>query len=220
MPKRLDSIPKHDWPREKLVAKGAKALSDQELLAVLLGKGTPRIDVMTLAQKLTHVMDKKGLDIQYEDLRQFEGIGDAKATLLLAAIEFARRRIKPEGIKIETPADLLPQIQHYADRKQEHFLCATINGANEVINVRVVSIGLIDRSPVHPREVFSDAISDRACAIIVAHNHPNGRLEPSANDLDVTKQLKGAGEVVGISLLDHIIFNRSGYFSLLEKGLL
>jgi len=220
MSKRIDQIPAVDRPREKLLRKGAKALSDQELLAILLGKGTPRIDVMTLAQKLARVMDEKGLDIQCEDLRQFEGVGAAKATLLLAAIEFARRRIKPEGIKIETPADLLPQIRHYADRKQEHFLCATINGANEVMNVRVVSIGLIDRSPVHPREVFADAISDRACAIIVAHNHPNGTLEPSSNDLDVTKQLKGVGEVVGISLLDHIIFNRSSYFSLLENGLL
>jgi DNA repair protein RadC len=220
MAKSIKSIPKHDRPREKLMAKGAKVLSDQELLAVLLGKGTPRMDVMTLAHKLQRVIDEKGLDVQCEDLAQFEGVGDAKATLLLAAIEFARRRIKPEGVKIETPADLLPQIRHYADRKQEHFLCATINGANEVMNVRVVSIGLIDRSPVHPREVFADAISDRACAIIVAHNHPNGTLEPSSNDLDVTKQLKGAGEVVGISLLDHIIFNRSGYFSLLENGLL
>ena len=93
-----------------------------------------------------------------EDLTQFEGVGDAKATLILAAIEFARRRIKPEGAKIETPADLLPHVRHYADRKQEHFLCATINGANEILNIRVVSIGLIDRSPVHPREVFADAI--------------------------------------------------------------
>src|SRR6266481_4081472 len=98
MTKRLDSIPKQDWPREKLKAKGAKALSDHELLAVLLGKGTPRIDVMTLAQKLARVMDEKGLDIQCDDLTEFEGVGDAKATLLLAAIEFARRRIKPEGI--------------------------------------------------------------------------------------------------------------------------
>jgi DNA repair protein RadC len=220
MAKSIKSIPKHERPREKLMAKGAKVLSDQELLAVLLGKGTPGMDVMTLAGKLARAIDEKGLDVQCEDLTQFEGVGDAKATLLLAAIEFARRRIKPEGVKIETPADLLPQIRHYADRKQEHFLCATINGANEVINVRVVSIGLIDRSPVHPREVFADAISDRACAIIVAHNHPNGTLEPSSNDLDVTKQLKGAGEVVGISLLDHIIFNRSGYYSLLENGLL
>ena len=220
MAKPLSSIPKQDRPREKLIAKGAPALSDQELLAVLLGKGTQGMDVMTLAGKIARVMDEKGLDVQCKDLTQFEGVGDAKATLLLAAIEFARRRIKPDGTKIQTPADLLPQIRHYADRKQEHFLCATINGANEVMNIRVVSIGLIDRSPVHPREVFADAVSDRACAIIVAHNHPSGTLEPSSSDLDVTRQLKAAGEVVGISLLDHIIFNRSGYFSLLEHGLL
>lgn len=121
MTKRIDQIPEADRPREKLLRKGAKALSDQELLAILLGKGTPRTDVMTLAQKLARVMDEKGLDVQCEDLRQFEGIGDAKATLLLAAMEFARRRIKPEGIKIETPADLLPQIRHYADRKRSTF---------------------------------------------------------------------------------------------------
>jgi len=104
---------------------------------------------------------------------QFEGVGDAKATLIIAAIEFARRRIKPDGAKMETPADLLPHVRHYTDRKQEHFLCATINGANEILNIRVVSIGLIDRSPVHPREVYADALSDRASAIIVAHNHPS-----------------------------------------------
>ena len=219
MSKPIDQIPEADRPREKLMRKGARALSDQELLAVLLGKGTPGMDVMTLAGKLARLIDEKGLDVKAEDLSQFAGVGDAKATLILAAIEFARRRIKPEGARIETPADLLPHIRHYADRKQEHFLCATINGANEVINIRVISIGLIDRSPVHPREVFADAISDRACAIVVAHNHPNGSLKPSGSDLDVTKQLKAAGEVVGISLLDHIIFNRSGYFSFLEAGL-
>jgi DNA repair protein RadC len=150
MSKRIDQIPASDRPREKLLRKGARALSDQELLAVLLGKGTLGMDVMTLAGKLARLIDEKGLEVQADHLTQFEGVGDAKSALLLAAIEFARRRIKPEGIKIETPADLLPQIRHYADRKQEHFLCATINGANEVINVRVISIGLIDRSPVHP----------------------------------------------------------------------
>jgi DNA repair protein RadC len=149
---------------------------------------------------------------------QFAGVGDAKATLILAAIEFARRRIKPEGAKIETPADLLPHVRHYADRRQEHFLCATINGANEILNIRVVSIGLIDRTPVHPREVFAEALSDRASAIIVAHNHPAGSLEPSTYDIEVTKQLKAAGVVMGITLLDHIIFNRTGYFSFLETG--
>ena len=218
MSKRIDQIPQHDRPREKLVAKGAGALNDQELLAVLLGKGTTRMDVMTLAANLVRVIDAKGLSLRADDLMAFDGIGEAKATLVLAAIEFARRRIKPEGLKISTPADVLPLIQHFADRKQEHFLSVTINGANEVLNVRVVSIGLIDRSPVHPREVFADALTDRASGIIVAHNHPAGGLEPSLSDIDATKQIKQAGDVMGIELLDHIIFNRKGYFSFLEEG--
>lgn len=220
MSRRISDIPEQDRPREKLLAKGASALSDQELLAVMLGKGTPEMDVMALATKVAKVVDEKGLDLKIEDLTQFHGLAEAKATLILAAIEFSRRRIKPEGIKIATPSDLLPLIRHYADRKQEHFLCATINGANEVISVRVVSIGLIDRSPVHPREVFADALSDRASAVIVAHNHPSGGLEPSRSDIEITTQLKAAGAVVGIELLDHIIFNRTDYFSFLEKGIL
>jgi len=220
MSKRINDIPALDRPREKLLRKGAAALSDQELLAVLLGKGTRGMDVMTLAGKLARVIDEKGLGIRAQDLTSFEGVGDAKATLILAALEFSRRRIKPEGAKIEAPSDLLPHVRHYADRKQEHFLCASINGANEILNIRVVSIGLIDRTPVHPREVFADALSDRASAIIVAHNHPSGGLEPSALDVEVTGQLKKAGAVVGIALLDHIIFNRCGYFSFLETGLL
>jgi DNA repair protein RadC len=176
------------------------------------------MEVMRLAAKLAKVIDAKGLGVQAHDLREFDGVGDAKATLVLAALEFARRRIKPEGAKIETPADLLPCLRHYADRKQEHFLCASINGANEILNIRVVSIGLVDRTPVHPREVFAEALADRASAIIVAHNHPAGGLEPSAADIEVTKQLKAAGVLMGIALLDHIIFNRTEYFSFLEAG--
>jgi DNA repair protein RadC len=138
--------------------------------------------------------------------------------LILAALEFARRRIKPEGAKIQTPADLLPHVRHYADRKQEHFLCATINGANEILNIRVVTIGLIDQTPVHPREVFAEAVSDRASAIIVAHNHPAGSLQPSTADIEITQKIKNAGLTLGIELLDHIIFNRQSYYSFLEDG--
>lgn len=218
MRKTIAQIPEADRPREKLLRKGASALSDQELLAVLLGKGTSNMDVMTLADKLARLIDEKGLEVKANDLTQFDGVGDAKAALIMAAIEFTRRRIKPEGSKIGTPADLLPHVRHYADRKQEHFLCATINGANEILNIRVVSIGLIDRSPVHPREVFADALADRAAAIVVAHNHPSGGVEPSQSDISITAQLKAAGEVLGIALLDHIVFNRTGYFSFLEAG--
>jgi DNA repair protein RadC len=216
----FDQIPEHERPREKLLAKGAAALKDHELLAILLAKGTTKIDVMTLAQNLIRVVDEKGLKLKVEDIEHLEGMGQIKAMGVIAAIELARRRIKPEGVRITTPADLLPQIRNYADRKQEHFICATVNGANEVINVRVVSIGLIDRSPVHPREVFADAVADRASGVIVAHNHPSGSLEPSANDSEVTRQLKAAGQVVGIELLDHIIFNRTNYYSFLEEGTL
>jgi DNA repair protein RadC len=218
MKRRIQDIPEQDRPREKLLRTGAAALSDRELLAVLIGKGTRDMDVMTLAGKLSTVIDHKGMNVTAEDLQEFEGVGDAKAALLLAALEFARRRIKPEGVRIETPADLLPHIRHYADRRQEYLLCASINGANEVLNIRVVSIGLVDRSPAHPREVFADALMDRASAVIIAHNHPAGSLEPSLADIETTRQLKAAGTVVGITLLDHIIFNRTDYLSFLESG--
>ncbi len=218
MSRSIGQIPEHDRPREKLLRKGASVLSDQELLAVILGKGTVQIDVMALAAKIARIVDDKGLAVRIEDLIAVEGIGEAKATLILAAIEFARRRIKPEGLKITTPADILPLIQHYADRKQEHFLSVTVNGANEVLNVRVVSIGLIDRAPVHPREVFAEVLTDRASGLILAHNHPAGGLEPSAADIQVTNQIKQSGQIVGVPLLDHIIFNRTGYYSFLEAG--
>jgi DNA repair protein RadC len=214
----IHDIPEHDRPREKLIARGAAALSDKELIAVLLGTGTTQIDVMYLAAEIARIVDEKGLDVTAQDLMYFEGIGQAKASLVLAAIEFARRRIKPQGVKIRTPADVLPLIRHYADRKQEHFLSITINGANEVLNIRVVSIGLLDRAPVHPREVFAEVMTDRASGLILAHNHPEGALDPSAADAEVTRQIKQAGEILGIPLLDHIIFNPTGYFSFLEAG--
>ena len=113
-----------------------------------------------------------------------------------------------------------PKLDNLADEiwKSAERLRGKFNGANEIINIRVVSIGLIDRAPVHPREVFADALADRASAVIVAHDHPAGGVEPSAADVEATKQLKAAGAVMGIALLDHIIFNRSGYYSFLEAG--
>jgi DNA repair protein RadC len=218
MGRTIEQIPKPDRPREKLLARGAAALSDQELLAVLLGKGTAGMDVMTLAARLARVIDAHGLEVRAPDLQGLPGMGEAKAALVLAAIEFARRRIKPAGVKIATPADVLPLIRHYADRRQEHLLAVTINGANEVLSVRVISIGLIDRSPIHPREVFADAVAERASGLILAHNHPEGGLQPSAADLAATRQLRAAGTLLGIELLDHIIFNRDGYFKLMETS--
>jgi DNA repair protein RadC len=218
MKKRISEIPKKDRPRERLQQKGAEALSDCELMAILLGRGTKKHDVLSVAEKILHVLENNKGTVSLEDLQKIEGVGLAKATLIAAAFEFARRRIRPEGLKISFPADILPLIKHYADRKQEHFICISINGANEVIKSRVVSVGLVNKTQVHPREVFADPITDRTSAIIVAHNHPSGGLIPSRDDIEITKQLKAAGEILGIKLLDHIIFNNKGYYSLLEHG--
>lgn len=178
MKRRIADIPKSDRPREKLQQKGPEALSDLELIAILLGSGTKKYDVMTVADRILKVLDNSRGNISLEELQKIEGVGLAKATLIAAALEFARRRIRPEGLNISFPADVLPLIRHYADRKQEHFICISINGANEVIASRVVSVGLVNKTHVHPREVFADPITDRASAIIVAHNHPAGGLTP------------------------------------------
>ncbi len=216
--KKIKDLPPGERPREKLLEKGAAVLSDQELLAVILGKGNRNEDVLSLADKLVKVIDRKGLNFSVQDFMSVDGIGSAKAALIDAAFEFVRRRIKPEGLKITFPADIMPLIQHYSDRRQEHFLGISVNGANEVMNIRVITIGLVNKTQIHPREVFADALADRASAIIVAHNHPSGSLVPSPEDIRITGQLKEAGTILGVPLLDHIIFSSRGYYSLAEHN--
>lgn len=214
--KKISEIPKLERPREKLRDKGPKALSDIELMAILLGSGTKENDVMTVAGRILKVLDQCNDGAGIDELQKIEGVGPVKATVIAAALEFARRRISPEGTKITFPVDVLPLVTHMADRKQEHFISISLSGANEVLATRVVSVGLVNKTQVHPREVFADPITDRAAAIIVAHNHPAGSLYPSKEDASVTKQLKEAGETLGIRLIDHIIFNQKGYYSFLE----
>ena len=217
MARRIADMPKRDRPREKMQSKGAGALSDDELAAILLGFGTKGHDVMTVAKRIVKLVDDHHGRPDLSDLQRLEGVGPAKAALIAAALEFSRRRIRPEGVKIKTPVDVLPLVRHYADRKQEHFLCISLNGANEVITTRVVSVGLVDRTQVHPREVFADTITDRASAVILAHNHPSTDLTPSKEDILITRQLREAGETLGIAVLDHIIFGQKGHYSFLEN---
>lgn len=218
MAKRISELSEKDRPREKLQEKGAGALSDIELLAILLRSGTHKNDVLTVAKKVIKIIDEKGACLTVKDLLGIEGIGTAKATALTAAFEFVRRRIKPEGLKIKSPSDILPLIQHYSDRKQEHFLSISVNGANEVMNVRVVTIGLVNQSHVHPREIFADVLTDRASSLIIAHNHPSGNLQPSKEDIDITQKIVEAARILGLRLIDHIIFSKNGHFSFLESG--
>ena len=175
---------------------------------------------MSLAGKVVGVLDGTQSDSVYETLNGMDGMGDTKAGTVIAALELGRRYSGQQQSRIKTAADVYPLVRHYADRKQEQFICVSLNGAHEVIAIRVVSVGILNRTIVHPREVFSDPLSDRAAAIIVCHNHPSGMLEPSDEDRNITRRLAEAGDILGITLLDHLILSpRGGYFSFLESGL-
>jgi DNA repair protein RadC len=204
-------------PREKLLKQGAHALSDSELLAVLLGCGTRGRHVSQISEVVLEVFNSPREGDLSIALRNIKGIGSAKAAQLEAAVEFSRRRIAPRGYRVKSPSDVAPLVGFISHAKQEHLVCLTLNGANEVIATRVVTIGLANMCHLHPREVFSDAITDRACSIILAHNHPSGELSPSPQDISITERIKQAGELLGIGLLDHIIVSINGHRSILRK---
>ncbi len=184
----------------------------------MLGTGTRRKSVYSLAREVLPIIDRLSGKITPEGLQGVSGLGSAKAALLSASVEFARRQLCPERRRIAFPADVLPLVRHFADRKQEHFICLSLNGAHEVCAVRVVSVGLVNRTIVHPREVFADPVTDRAAAVIVCHNHPSGNVDPSSEDREVTRRLGAAGETLGIPLLDHLVFSERAYYSFLEHG--
>ncbi len=215
---RIKDIPKFGRPREKLKEKGAQALSDIELVAIILGSGNRDQDVMALSARVAKVIAGNKGDINLEKLSAIEGIGLAKASQILAGFELARRYLINEPIRISEPKDALPLLSDIMNKQQEYFVCISLNGANEIIEKRVVTVGLLDTTQVHPREVFADAITDRAASVIIAHNHPSGELSPSKNDLNVHKQLVEAGNILGIKVLDHLIVTKKGYYSLKEEG--
>ncbi len=205
-------------PREKLARSGASSLSDRELLALLIGSGNRQQPVGAIAEALQGLLDRSNAAVSAEDLTQIPGIGTAKAAVIAAALEYTRRRLCPAPNRVAFPRDVLPLVRHLADRPQETFTTLTMNGAHEVIRLRIISVGLVNRTVVHPREVFVGAIKDRAAALIACHNHPSGNLDPSREDREVTHRLYQAGETIGIPLLDHIIFSSRGYTSFLEEG--
>ncbi|MBN2536432.1 MAG: DNA repair protein RadC [Spirochaetales bacterium] len=211
-------MPVQDRPRERLSLLGPAYLTDKELLSVLIGSGIRGKGVGALAEEVLHLLDITNYKIDFRALKQVTGLGTARAALISAAMEFCRRIYRPAHYKIAFPRDVLPVVRHYSERRQEHFLCLSLNGAQEVLAKRVVSVGLLNKTMVHPREVFADPITDRAASIICAHNHPSRNVYPSQEDRDVTFMLKKAGDILGIKLLDHVIFSDKDYFSFQEQG--
>jgi len=206
--------------RERISRLGAASLSDAELIAALIGTGTRGKGVFELSEEVLGLIDSAKSLPPADAVGKLSGMGEAKACALYAAMELGRRLYGHREPRIGSPGDIWPIVSHWADRKQERFICCSLNGAHELIAARVVSVGLVNRTVVHPREVFADPITDRACAVVVAHNHPSGRLDPSAEDREITGRLKDAADTLGIALLDHIVFSKEGYYSFVEHGLL
>ena len=199
-------------PREKLQARGAEALSDYELLMAIIGSGVAGADVTKVARDVQKLLKEKSSELTLDDLLAIKGLGLAKATPIMAGYELWRRQFEvSERPIIDSPEKAVEQLADIRDKKQEYFVCLTLDGANRLIAKRIVTIGTLTASLVHPREVFADAITDRAASIIVAHNHPSGNLQPSQADRDVTDRLREAGELLGVTLLDHVIVTKDGF---------
>lgn len=204
-------------PREKLQKKGAAALSDFELLQALIGSGNAQADVTKIARNTQKMLQKQGADVTYEHLQQITGLGAAKITEILAAFELSRRYpLDSEQPIIDSPEKAAEHLGDIRDKKQEYFVCLTLDGANRLIAKRIITIGTLTASLVHPREVFADAIIDRAAGIIVAHNHPSGNLDASDADKQITLRLKEAGLLLGISVIDHIIITKTSFTSIVK----
>jgi DNA repair protein RadC len=219
-------LPLSERPRERLLKLGSEALSAQEVLALILGRGIKGESVMVTSQKLlSRFGNLKGVaNASVEELTQTRGIGPAKATQIKAALEFSRRleadaSEKPKPV-LKSPEDVAAEVRsQLKGKKKEHFLVLCLDTRNRLMNRKLVSMGSLDTSIVHPREVFKEAVSSCAASVILAHNHPSGDPEPSKEDVELTKRLARAGEIMGIDVLDHIIVCDKSYVSLKARNL-
>jgi len=213
------SLPSEYRPRERLINSGPESLSDEELLSIIIVSGIRGKNVTLLARELLEKLDREKGVPPVKELDGLSGMGTAKACTVVAMLEFGRRKWAG-GQRIRHPGDIYHIIRHHADRRQERFLCLSLNGAHEVLATRTVTIGLVNRTIIHPREVFADPILDRASAVIVAHNHPSGNLQPSAEDDEITRRLRASADILGINFLDHLIFSETSYFSFRQENLI
>jgi len=227
MPKSftIRDLPKEERPRERLVKFGEQALSAQELLQLILGRGVSGESVVVTAQKLLTQFGslQKLAEASIEELSSIKGIGLAKAAQLKAVFEIGRRlslqNVNYRGKEITSPEKVFNLIKsRLKDYHKEHFYVIALDSRN--YSIAEISVGTLNENIVHPREVFTEAIKNKAASVIFVHNHPSGDSQPSEEDIEITKRLVEAGKILGIEVLDHIIITKEGFFSFKEGGLL
>lgn len=206
--------------RELTLLNGISYPDDEELIMLILGKGTKNNPIESLAEKVTKTINSSNEEELIPNLKKINGMGESRALIIAAALELGRRRRGILRSSINVPKDVIPFLQHYTLMPTEHFITVTVNGAKEILSTRVVSVGTINKALIHPREVFANAVSEYASGIICCHNHPCGQCYPSNADIDSTKILQKAAKILGIVFMDHIIITKEDYFSFLEHGML
>ena len=206
--------------REMTMQRGINFPSDEELVMMILGSGTKTLPLEEMSFKVCRVLCQTKAEKIIPELLKIQGIGHSKALAIASSLELGRRFFCHKGIKIKTPEDLIPFVTHYTLTKQEHFLSVMLSGANEIIDIHVASVGTVNYTVVHPREIFSLAVKENASSLIFCHNHPSGSVTPSNEDIETTRRLVEAGEIIGIPVIDHLILTQDSHFSFFEHGLL
>jgi len=220
--KTIKDLPKVERPREKLMQYGPGKLSNSELLAIVLRSGKKGENVIELANKILKRFSKDELpNLTFNDLKDYPGLGPAKACEIVACFELGKRLLKDKKAEIYLkPREIWEELKDLRDHKKEHFVIFYLDSRNQEIKREIVSVGSLNANLVHPREVFEPAVRNLAAQIILAHNHPSGDPEPSEDDLEITKRLVESGKILGIEVIDHIIITKTGFISFKEKNLI
>lgn len=219
---KIKDLPRIERPREKLERYGPEKLSHAELLAIILRSGQKQLNVVELSKRILSKFGAEGLaQAKVKELKNTFGLGIAKACEIVACFELGRRFLQnKQSSLILSPKDVWEELKGIRDNKKEHFVIFFLDSRNQEIKREIISIGSLNASLVHPREVFEPAVRYLTAQVIAAHNHPSGNTDPSEDDLVITKRLTEAGKILGIELIDHIIVAKNGFLSFKEKGLL
>lgn len=219
----MKELPETERPRERLRAAGPSALSEAELLAILIRTGTRGVNAVELSHRvLKEVELSDASSVSMNRLKSIDGLGEVKAGQVVAVVELARRIVSKgrDGSRIRKPEEVYEEVRHDLDPRRECFVGLYLDTKAGLLRKERVSIGSLNRSIVHPREVLRPGVLDGAASVIVAHNHPSGDPSPSEGDIEVTRRLEAASEIVGIELLDHVVVGEGSYVSLAEEGLI